>query len=416
MSLAELRGFLTSFERVPEVQARIDKELARIDRALHAALDGQDVAGPASARIREAMEQATRGAASSRGAPGSEAAERAARAAAVELADEARKAVKRDLRLWSPTLYEPGAKRGSEGVRHLSCLVLDYDDGTPTRVASATWAPWLHIVHSTWSYTDEHPKFRLVLPLATPVAADDWEAVWEWASDRTHRVIDPAGKGAAATFALPAIPHERWPHVAYVHEGVLLDPLAEGLVSAPAPPGPDALPPVEEPMARRGGRPVATATRARREAGGWESAEAWDTFGTRAKPPTAPARSDDTRPIELPSSGRVRRDVAVEPPASPAATSPAPTPAAAAVSTPPAAASPTPTPAVASPAPTPDGGAARTSLEVLRDELESVRSRLEQLEGARVADAIERVTALYAEGLLDDEEFALAKRAILRGE
>ena len=145
---------------------------------------------------------------------------------------EARKGIKRMLRLWSPVHYRPGASRGSDGVESLSCLVLDYDDGTRVADASARWESFFHIVHTTWSHTDAHPKLRLTLPLVQPVRGADWGAVWAWAEQRTGQVIDPAMKGPGATYALPAVPSRSWPRHAFVHEGTLLDPVAFGIVDA----------------------------------------------------------------------------------------------------------------------------------------------------------------------------------------
>ncbi len=41
------------------------------------------------------------------------------------------------------------------------------------------------MLHTTWSHTDDHHKFRVVLPLAVPVRAADWRPFWDWAAART---------------------------------------------------------------------------------------------------------------------------------------------------------------------------------------------------------------------------------------
>jgi hypothetical protein len=149
----------------------------------------------------------------------------------VVLEEEMRRSAKRDLRLWSPALYRPGAdKRGSENVTHVGCRVLDYDDGTSIADASATWSTWFHIVHTTWSHTADFPKFRIIMPLAFAVASEDWAKVWSWAEEIARFEIDPTMKSPAATYALPAVPHRAWPREAFSRPGAILDPVDEGIL------------------------------------------------------------------------------------------------------------------------------------------------------------------------------------------
>jgi hypothetical protein len=215
--LAELVRALRRFEiRADTVQA-VEREVARIERARDEVLAGRGD-GPAARLLAKAGSEA-------------EVRERAAR-----MVDEARKEAKKDLRLWSPARYPPGASRGSESVVSLSCLVLDYDAGVPVEEAGWTWERWFHVLHSTWSHGPGRPRFRVVLPLALPVAAADWPLVWAWADEQAGHTVDPALKGPAATFALPASPSRDSPRIAEVNGGELLDPAAEGLAVGPAPP------------------------------------------------------------------------------------------------------------------------------------------------------------------------------------
>jgi hypothetical protein len=220
LTLAELVACFRRFERRPELRARIERNLARIERA-RAALDaGEALGGPAYARLIQARDEArARGVAE---AP-------AVDAALEELRAHARGAAKRDLRLWSPAVYRPLSERGSENVTHLSCLVLDYDAGVGVQEASATWAGLFHCIHSTWSYTPSRPKFRVILPLATLVPASEWERLWAWADARADHEVDRALKGPAATFALPATPDDAAPRVALTQPGRLLDPRELGI-------------------------------------------------------------------------------------------------------------------------------------------------------------------------------------------
>ena len=59
------------------------------------------------------------------------------------LRNTARRNAKRvGMRHWSPTLYEPGAKRGGENIVSYSCLVMDYDSGFPIEEASEQWSSY----------------------------------------------------------------------------------------------------------------------------------------------------------------------------------------------------------------------------------------------------------------------------------
>ena len=164
-------------------------------------------------------------------------------AEARKLVEDARRDAKKALRLWSPVVYGPGAKRGSESVQALSCLVLDYDHGVTPEDAQATWEPWFHLLHSTWSHRETDPRFRVVVPLARLVSPLDWVGVWRWASAMTEDRVDPALKGVGVTFALPVTPGPDAPRLFRVNGGPFLDPADEGVPLRPcAVPLPAAVP------------------------------------------------------------------------------------------------------------------------------------------------------------------------------
>lgn len=223
LTLPELTAALRRFELKPQTAAKIEREIGRIRQAVTRVLAGEAPRGKYMGKLAKEAEKAKKEGRDPRAAV-------ATLAAALE--EDQRRSAKRDLRLWSPALYRPGAdKRGSENVTHVSCLVLDYDDGTPIADASMTWSTWFHIVHTTWSHTAEHPKFRVVLPLAFPVPAEDWAKVWSWAEEIARFEIDPSMKSPAANYALPAVPHRAWPREAFSRPGAILDPVDEGIVT-----------------------------------------------------------------------------------------------------------------------------------------------------------------------------------------
>jgi len=224
-----VRGLLR-FELKPELLQRVDKNLRKLDQVWASWEAGTYRSGKQYAALKAAADEARRD---------GQDPDAAARTTWEHLVTDAKGAPKRDLRLWAPCHYPANAKRGGDEVIHLSCLVLDYDKGLAFEEAQAVWMDWFHLAHSTWSHTPETPKFRIVLPLAGPVAASEWRGVWEWAATLTGPWIDPAMKGRGVTFALPTSPSAEAPKIAALHDGApLLDPVALGLIAACASPPP----------------------------------------------------------------------------------------------------------------------------------------------------------------------------------
>ena len=114
---------------------------------------------------------------------------------------------------WSPARYKPGARRGAAGVVEVSCLVLDYDEGAPIEAARDAWKGYRAIVHTSWSHTPEHPKFRYVLPLVEPVTAAVWPAVYRWAWKRSQGA-DKSCSDPSRLYFLPSIRRGGWPYEA----------------------------------------------------------------------------------------------------------------------------------------------------------------------------------------------------------
>ncbi len=225
LSLSELVACFRRFELKPQLHTKIERECARIDRAFEQAVEGETT-GERVSTIREAGDQAL-----SRG----EEPLPAMRAKAEELKHHARREAKKDLRLWSPVKYREGWKeRGTEGVSHISCLVLDYDSGVRIPEATSVWSDYFHLYHTTWSHSPEHPKLRIVIPLAVACPAERFEQLWDWAHARTGGEIDRQLSGVAATYALPVVAGIDAPREAGSHAGPLLDPRDLGIdVGAP---------------------------------------------------------------------------------------------------------------------------------------------------------------------------------------
>ena len=141
---------------------------------------------------------------------------------------------KKEIPGWSPATYNAGTTRGRAGVRSLSCLVLDYDNGTPIDVALDSWHWRPGILHTTWSHTIKVHKYRVILPLHRPVSVADWPAVFRWAERWTRQcvnvdqlngpedypraeyraTIDPQCKDPGRFYFVPAIPADDAPRFA----------------------------------------------------------------------------------------------------------------------------------------------------------------------------------------------------------
>lgn len=121
--------------------------------------------------------------------------------------------------LWSPTRYAPGTTRGRRNVELVSCLVLDFDSGVGWDEVLPRWAGTALAVHTSWSHTPEHPKWRLVAPLAAPVEGARWGLAWHWAAERSGLANDEKCKDASRIYYVPCSRSADAVRVAFVLEG-----------------------------------------------------------------------------------------------------------------------------------------------------------------------------------------------------
>jgi hypothetical protein len=143
--------------------------------------------------------------------------------------------------LWAPTVW----RGGPPAPVALTAVVLDVDDGTPIEVVTARWASWPHIVHTSYSHTPDHPRFRVVVPLDEPVPAELWPRVWRWIIER-EPAQDRQISDLTRQFFVPQLPHRGWPWHAEVHdEPSHLLTLPERDLPAAPPAPPRVLPPRE---------------------------------------------------------------------------------------------------------------------------------------------------------------------------
>jgi len=116
--------------------------------------------------------------------------------------------------------------RRKDTVKTSCLLMLDYDHAPPMQEALAAWQSYGHLAYTTWSHgTDEKGHaYRVIVPLAEPIAAADYPALWQWASQQSGGLIDVACKDVSRIMYLPACPDDRRGLFQFVkHEGAALD-------------------------------------------------------------------------------------------------------------------------------------------------------------------------------------------------
>ena len=86
-------------------------------------------------------------------------------------------------KIFSFVRYKQGTTRGNENVSHVTAIVLDFDFKTPIKgtmsgycdgidyiqelIEASPFVKTKHFWYTTFSYRDEQPNFRLILPLAS---------------------------------------------------------------------------------------------------------------------------------------------------------------------------------------------------------------------------------------------------------
>lgn len=126
----------------------------------------------------------------------------------------------KDGRAWSPVTYRPGSTRGKENVEQVHALVLDIDhNDLPIELLGGLE----YVAHTTFSHTEDDPRWRVVLPLTHPVEGEDWPEFWLRANAYFGGCVDPQTKDRSRIFYLPSC-RPGAVHNARVHHGLLLDP------------------------------------------------------------------------------------------------------------------------------------------------------------------------------------------------
>lgn len=129
--------------------------------------------------------------------------------------------------LWRP--QGANAYRKKENVRGNCILAIDQDDGTPLESLEPMLLPYEWVAYTTHRHTQEHPRFRVLLPLTKAVIGEKWSPFWAGAVNHFTRdalarvTADTQVKDAGRFYWWPAVVPgaERW---VIHHPGALLDP------------------------------------------------------------------------------------------------------------------------------------------------------------------------------------------------
>lgn len=118
------------------------------------------------------------------------------------------RAGEKDGEAWIPcSAHNKAGRRCQENMNEAFLLVLDIDTGMALDDVKCRLAGLEALIHSTYSYTPEHPKWRVIMPLAAPVPVGNLRAIFDHMQERFDGLLDPAcGHDTARFYYLPSCP------------------------------------------------------------------------------------------------------------------------------------------------------------------------------------------------------------------
>lgn len=122
-----------------------------------------------------------------------------------------------------------------KNVETVTALILDVDgkfkrDGeVVVEPVDPEWfiaqLPFRGVAHTSYSHSPAHPKFRVILPLAHPISAEEHHRLWHWVFEKVQKTCDASCKNPDRMFYLPRAPQEaleqKWPWVRALHGPLL---------------------------------------------------------------------------------------------------------------------------------------------------------------------------------------------------
>lgn len=126
-----------------------------------------------------------------------------------------------------------GHRRAYDTLIHSSGVPLDFDTGrVGAEVIAATLAGHTYAAFTTYAHQEEAQRWRVFVPVARPMSADEHAATWASLNERFQGQADPAAKDATRLSYLPGVC--LLPEAALIthSDGTLLQPIS---VAPPAP-------------------------------------------------------------------------------------------------------------------------------------------------------------------------------------
>ncbi len=120
---------------------------------------------------------------------------------------------------WSPATFAAGSTRGNKNVEAICALVADVDDGAGMEEMHRRLEGVAYIIHTSFSHTPDHPKYRIIVPLIEHISAAQHATIWPRFNELLGGHLDPATRDPARIYYLPAHPPGAEGHLSELHPG-----------------------------------------------------------------------------------------------------------------------------------------------------------------------------------------------------
>jgi hypothetical protein len=144
-------------------------------------------------------------------------------------------ASKESLARWAPVEFRD-CYRCRANVLRAHAVVLDVDQGADLAAIAGALEGLFVITHSTFSATEDEPRWRVVVPLDRPVDADEYDRGWRWLAsglEAEGAAPDYSARDSSRAWAVPAVPPSGF-YVASASEGAFAS-VSDALAAFPPP-------------------------------------------------------------------------------------------------------------------------------------------------------------------------------------
>lgn len=124
---------------------------------------------------------------------------------------------------WSPCRYVTGTTRGNQNVAEICMAVIDIDNGVPLESLIEKINGYTYLIHSSYSHTQEKPKYRAILPLVKPIENTEWPETWLRINAWLGSINDPSTKDSSRLYFMPSCPLDSKEHFVKIGNGKLLN-------------------------------------------------------------------------------------------------------------------------------------------------------------------------------------------------